>query len=86
MSSHLVHEPTDDAFDLDAGPVTLEAATEPKERPGWLDADSVSPALGRDKALVALDVLCSRAFFDGVYAVEGGVDAWVAAGLPVEDA
>ena len=53
MSSHLVHEPTDDAFDLDAGPVTLEAATEPKERPGWLDADSVSPALGRDKALVA---------------------------------
>ena len=54
MASQVVHEAAgEDGFDLDAGAVTLEASTDTGERPGWLDADSVSPILGRDDALVA---------------------------------
>ena len=54
MASHVVHEVVgaDDGFDLDSGPVSLDAATEQKELPGWLDADSISPVLARDAALV----------------------------------
>ena len=47
----------DGAFDLDDEPTTVEGSAEAT----WLDADSVSPALARDKKLAARVLALSRA-------------------------
>ena len=54
----MVHErAADGAFDLDDEPTTVEGSAEAT----WLDADSVSPALARDKKLAARVLALSRA-------------------------